>query len=366
MVAPRVGPAPVVIAHRGACGYRPEHTLASYRLAIELGADFIEPDLVATSDGVLVARHENEIGGTTDIATRPEFADRRTTKVVDGVTRTGWFTEDLTLAEIRTLWATERLPRVRPANTVYDGRLRVPTFEEVLDLAETGGRRRGVTIGVYPETKHPSHFASLGLPLEEPLVAALRRRHLDRPNAPVFVQSFETGNLRRLAERLSVPLVQLVDAAGAPADLVAAGSPTTYADLLTPAGLADVSSYAAAVGVNKSLVLEEPAGSLVRESHRAGLAVHAWTVREENLFLSERFRVGTAPHGRGDAVGETLALLEAGVDGVFCDTADTAVHARDRWLMLQGVTARQPGGRRTGLRSGHGPSPRHRAVRSHG
>src|SRR4051812_9580278 len=227
--------APLVIGHRGAAGYRPEHTLASYRLAIELGADYIEPDLVSTRDGVLVARHENQIGATTDVAERPEFARRRVTKAVDGREVTGWFTEDFTLAELKTLRAVERLPGVRPANTWYDGHFQIPTFDEVLELAEQGGRRRGVTIGVYPETKHPSHFAALGLGLEEPLVAALRRHHLDRPNAPVLVQSFETGNLRALASVLSVPLVQLVAAHGSPVD-----DDRSYADLLTPAGLADV------------------------------------------------------------------------------------------------------------------------------
>ena len=190
---------PVVIGHRGASGYRPEHTLASYELAIRMGADYIEPDLVSTKDGVLVARHENEIGGTTDVAQHPEFADRRTTKSIDGRQVTGWFTEDFTLAELKTLRAKERLPQVRPSNTRYDGRFEVPTFDEVLDLAAKESKRRGVTIGVYPETKHPTYFDSIGLSLEEPLVRTLKAHHLDRANAPVFVQSFETSNLRELA-----------------------------------------------------------------------------------------------------------------------------------------------------------------------
>ena len=242
------GLAPVIIAHRGASGYRPEHTLASYRLAIEMGADYIEPDLVPTRDGVLVARHENEIGGTTDVAEHREFAGRRTTKTVDGRQVTGWFTEDFTLAELKTLRAKERLPRVRPANTWYDGHFEVPTLEEILDLVERAGRRRGVTVGVYPETKHPTYFDSIGLSLEEPLVEALRRHHLDRPNAPVLLQSFETGNLRELAAMTSVPLVQLVEAGGAPYDLEAAGDPRCYADLLTPSGLREVATYAAGAG----------------------------------------------------------------------------------------------------------------------
>jgi glycerophosphoryl diester phosphodiesterase len=345
--------APVVIGHRGAPGYRPEHTLASYRLAIEMGADYIEPDLVSTRDGVLVARHENEISGTTDVACRPEFARRRAAKVIDGCEVTGWFTEDFTLAELKTLRAKERLPLLRPGNTWYDGHFEVPTFEEILRLAEQGSRRRGVTIGVYPETKHPTYFATLGLPLEEPLVADLRRHHLDRPNAPVFVQSFETANLRRLAEMVTVPLVQLVAAHGAPYDLRAAGHRSTYADLCTAAGLREVATYAAAVGLDQELLLDPPAvptpttrtpvaraqaahapahHPLVAAAHRAGLLVHAWTLRDENSFLEDRFRVGEDPGGRGDGGAQTQALLDAGVDGVFTDHTDTAVEARSQWL----------------------------------
>ncbi len=325
------GLAPVVIAHRGASGYRPEHTLAAYRLAIEMGADYIEPDLVPTRDGVLVARHENEIGGTTDVAEHREFAGRRTTKTVDGRQVTGWFTEDFTLAELKTLRAKERLPRVRPANTWYDGHFEVPTLEEILDLVERAGRRRGVTVGVYPETKHPTYFDSIGLSLEEPLVEALRRHHLDRPNAPVLLQSFETGNLRELAAMTSVPLVQLVEAGGAPYDLEAAGDPRCYADLLTPSGLREVATYAAGLGLHKNLVLPD-GGRTVDAAHGAGLAVHVWTVRDENRFLAERYRVGSDPDARGDSQAQTHALLDAGVDGIFTDHADTAVEARRRWL----------------------------------
>ena len=325
---------PVVIGHRGAAGYRPEHTLASYALAIEMGADYIEPDLVSTRDGILVARHENEISGTTDVATRPEFSARATTRTVGGHQLSGWFTEDFTLAELKTLRAKERLPTVRPANTLYDGRFEIATFEEILVLAEQGGRARGVTIGVYPETKHPTYFDSIGLSLEEPLVEALRRHHLDRPNAPVMIQSFETGNLRELAAMVTVPLVQLVDVDGAPYDLEASGDTRGYGDLVSASGLADVATYAAAIGAHKDLVLPGVPGSpsLVDAAHAAGLLVHAWTVRDENRYLSERFRAGDDPDARGDAVGQTLALLEAGVDGIFTDHPNTAIQARGHWL----------------------------------
>ena len=330
---------PLVIAHRGASGYRPEHTLASYELAIRMGADYIEPDLVSTKDGVLVARHENEIGGTTDVADHPEFAGRRTTKTVDGRAVVGWFTEDFTLAELRTLRAKERLPAVRPANTRYDGRFQVPTLDEVLDLAARESRRRGVTIGVYPETKHPTYFSSIGLSLEPPLVAALRRHHLDRPNAPVFVQSFETSNLRALSRQVKVPLVQLVDASGAPYDLVAKGDPRTYRDLVTPAGLRDIATYADGIGANKELVLPRDASgatgapsAVVRDAHRQRLVVHVWTLRRENQFMARNFRVGTDPNAPGDLGAETEAFLDAGVDGVFSDNSDLAVEARDEWV----------------------------------
>ena len=203
---------PIVIAHRGASGYRPEHTLASYELAIEQGADFIEPDVVSTKDGVLVARHENEIGGTTDVAAHPEFADRRTTKVIDGVALTGWFTEDFTLDELRTLRARERLPEVRPGSAAFDGRFGIPTLQEIADLARREGERRGRTIGLYPETKHPTYFRSIGLPLEEPLVATLHGAGYQDMDAPVFIQSFEADSLRRLAGMTSLRLVQLLAA----------------------------------------------------------------------------------------------------------------------------------------------------------
>jgi glycerophosphoryl diester phosphodiesterase len=328
----------MVIGHRGASGYRPEHTLASYRLAIEMGADYIEPDLVATKDHVLVARHENEIGGTTDVAGHPEFAGRRTTKTIDGVRVTGWFTEDFTLAELRTLRARERLPGLRPDNTAFDGLYQVPTLPEVIDLVKRAG------VGIYPETKHPTYFDSVGLSLEEPLVAALDANGYRGRNAPVFIQSFEVGNLKELNRRTRVPLVQLLDETGRPYDLVVAGDPRTYADLATPAGLAEIATYADGVGPSKNLIVPRDAAgnlldptSLVRDAHRAGLAVHPWTFRKENNFLPADFRQGNPASPQflgatGDLPAELRLFFRLGVDGLFTDNADTAVAARHRLL----------------------------------
>ena len=330
---------PIVIAHRGASGYRPEHTLEAYRLAIEMGADFIEPDLVATRDGVLVARHENEIGGTTDVATRPEFAARRTAKWIDGVEVTGWFTEDFTLAELRTLWASERLPDARPESAAHGGRYRIPTLDEVIALARTASARIGRTIGIYPETKHPSYFQSIGLPLEPPLLAALEEVGWTEPASPVFIQSFETENLRMLRTRTGVRLVQLMEAEGRPYDLLCRGDARTYAELATPGGLAEIAGYADAIGPHKALVIPRDAAgwlqapaALVADAHAAGLHVHPWTFRRENVFLPADFQAGDPaeagfPHGPGDLRAEVAAFLAAGVDGVFADHPDVAVEA---------------------------------------
>ncbi|MBA2637545.1 MAG: glycerophosphodiester phosphodiesterase [Solirubrobacterales bacterium] len=327
---------PLVIGHRGASAYRPEHTLAAYELAIELGADFIEPDLVSTKDGRLVARHENEISGTTNVADKPEFAGRRTTKTIDGVAYTGWFTEDFTLAELKTLRAKERIPALRPLNAVFDGLYEIPTLEEVIDLA----RREGV--GVYPETKHPTYHDSIGLSLEEPLEAILEARRLNRPNAKVFVQSFETANLRELDERLRVPLVQLIGGSGAPADLVAAGEDTTYADLVTRAGLREISRYADGIGPDKNRIVPRDAGgnletptSVVSDAHRVGLLVHPYTFRPENANLPANLRRGdpASPEyqrARGATAAELRLFYLLGVDGVFSDHPDTAVAVRHR------------------------------------
>ena len=328
----------LVIGHRGASGYRPEHTLASYRLAIELGADYIEPDLVSTRDHQLVVRHENDITGTTDVADHPAFAARRTTRTIDGVVHAGWFTEDFTLAELRTLRAVERLPDLRPANTAFNGRYQVPTFQEVIDLAKRAG------VGIYPETKHPAYFDSIGLSLEEPLLATLQANGLDGGTAKVFVQSFETGNLKKLHARTRLPLVQLIDEVGAPFDLVVAGDPRTYADLVTPEGLAEIAAYADGIGPSKNLIVPRDAAgnlldptSLVRDAHRAGLVVHPWTFRRENSFLPLDFRQGdpASPEflgAPGDLPAELRLFLRLGVDGVFSDNPDTAVANRHQFL----------------------------------
>lgn len=330
---------PLVIGHRGACGYRPEHTLGSYQLAITMGADYVEPDLVATKDGVLVCRHENELSRTTDVAGRPEFAGRLTTKLIDGCGVTGWFSEDFTLAELQDLRAVERFPELRPANCRYNGKHHVPTFDELLCLIEIESRRRGEVIGVCPELKHPGHFDSIGLPLDEPLLADLGRHHLDRPNAEILVQSFEVGVLRRLSRSTQVRLVQLVAATGAPYDLRISGDGRAYTDLISASGLREISTYAFGVGVHRDLVLPRSADgyllgptSLVADAHAAQLTVYAWTLRNENLFLSADHRRGATPEAHGEAVAELTRLLGAGVDGVVSDFPDTALAARDGWL----------------------------------
>ena len=318
--APTAAVRPIVIAHRGASGHRPEHTLAAYALAIDMGADFVEPDLVSTRDSVLVARHENEIGGTTDVAAK--YPDRRTTRTIDGRPVTGWFTEDFTLAELRTLRATERLPFRSHA---HDGREPIPTLDEILDLVVRRSRETGRRIGVYPETKHSSYFRSIGLPLEEPLLAALARRGWTTAAAPVFIQSFEVGNLRALRPRTGVRLAQLIAAEGGPADAAtSADVPATYAEMRTPAGLARIARYANAVGVEKSLVQpidsdgrRRAPTSLVADAHRAGLAVHVWTLRSDAAFLPKAYA--------GDAAAEWRAFAALGVDGIFGDFPDVGV-----------------------------------------
>ena len=328
---------PVVIAHRGASGHLPEHTLAGYALAILQGADFIEPDLVATRDGVLVARHENEIGGTTDVAAHDEFAARRRTQLVDGVPVEGWFTEDFTLAELRTLRARERLPALRPRNALHDGEFGIPTFDEILSLlSRVNAARRGQglrPVGVYPETKHPSHFAGLGMALEAPLLASLEA-HAD--GAPVFIQSFETANLEALRTRCTHPLVQLMQVEGGPWDRNGTGRFESYSQLATPEGLRDVARYAQVIGVQKEMVLGVDAAGraaptdLVRHAHEAGLAVHAWTFRAENAFLPPPLRRGADAAAHGDLAAEIQMAAAAGIDGLFSDFPDLACEALAR------------------------------------
>jgi glycerophosphoryl diester phosphodiesterase len=293
---------PMIIAHRGASGHRPEHTLEGYRLGAEMGADFIEPDLVSTKDGVLIARHENEIGGTTDVAAR--FPSRRTTKTVDGQSITGWFTEDFTLAEIRTLRAKERLAFRSHA---YDGQFAIPTFDEVIELAQRLGRELKRPIGVYPETKHPTYFRNIGLPLEDKLIASLAKHGWNRKDAPVFIQSFEPDSLRDLRRQTSVRLIQL----------------TSDAAMVDPAGLKRIAGYADGIGPEKRLIV--PIGAdgsvgaptdLVQRAHAAGLLVHIWTIRVDKEFLPAGY------HGRAEAEFEQFRDL--GVDGLFTDFPDVA------------------------------------------
>lgn len=311
---------PLIIAHRGASGERPEHTPMAYRLAVDEGCDFIEPDLVLTKDGHLVVRHENEIAGTTDVASRPEFAARKATKVVDGESVEGWFAEDFTLAELKTLRARERLPALRPISAAFDGREAIATFQEVVDLAKAESKRVGRTIGVYPEMKHPTYLAGLGLIIEPRLADALKANGLNSKSAPVFVQCFETAPLKTFAKLSTARRIRLV---GGDAK-----------DLVTAAGLREMATYADGVGPDWSLVIPTvngalaPATTLVADAHAAGLAVHSWTVRAENRFLPEKLWRGTDLAAHGDVAAVYKALFAAGVDGLFSDFPGLAVKAR--------------------------------------
>ncbi len=338
---------PVVIGHRGACGYVPEHTLTSYFIAMQDGVDYVEPDLVMTKDGVLVARHENEIGGTTDVAQHPEFADRRTTKTIDGIVHTGWFTEDFTLGELKALRARERIPEIRHDNTRFDGQFEVPTFDEILALVdgvqkqrETNARQLGLPspkrIGVYPETKHPTYFQGLGLPMEELLVRTLHQHGYKGRDGLAIIQCFEVGNLKEMRRMTELPIIQLMEDEGGPYDFLAKGVGLTYRDMITPAGLAEVATYATGIGPHKLQVIPRAADdtlakptSLIEDAHAAGLKVHAYTFRAENQFLPKNFRSGLEAHRLGDLQGELKIHLEAGLDGFFTDHADFGVRARD-------------------------------------
>lgn len=324
-----------VFGHRGASGYRPEHTLAAYELAARMGADYIEPDLVSTADGRLVARHENEISTTTDVAERPEFADRERTKTIDGAPVHGWFTEDFTLAELKTLRATERIPDIRPDNTIYDGRFEVPTLHEVINLAQRLSAELGREIGVAPETKHPSYFSRIGLPIEPGLVDALNRTGLNHPDAKIVIQSFEVGNLQRLNQQLSVELVQLISNSGAPQDFIESGDPRTYADMVRPKGLRDIAAYADVIGPDTKVLLPVDAEgnltdptSVAADAHRAGLKVVPYTVRAENEFLPTNLQSSDDPTEYGKVFAFFDALYAQQLDGIFSDQPDIAIAAQ--------------------------------------
>ncbi len=335
-------PTPAVIGHRGTSGYRPEHTFGSYQLALDMGADVIEQDLVPTKDGHLVCRHENDITATTDVSDHPEFASRRTTKTIDGKQLTGWFTEDFTLRELKTLRAKERIPQQRQRNTLYDGRWEVPSFAEVLEWAEKQGRRRGRPVWLHIETKHPTYFRKLGLGLEKRLVTLLRRYGRHKAHAPNFLQSFEPSSIQRLDELVDCPRVVLLSGpASRPWDFVESGDPRTVADLVKPEGLAWIAGFAQGIGPTLDLIIpREEDGSLgeettlVRDAHARKLVLHPYTMRNENTFLPADFRKGDDPNAYGDAFGAFKRWFETGIDGIFSDNCDTALLAaadfRDR------------------------------------
>jgi len=319
---------PIIIAHRGLSGELPEHTIAGYKAAIEAGADFIEPDLVLTKDGILIARHENEIGDTTDVENRAEFADRKTTKTIDGSEVTGWFSEDFTLAEIKTLRAKERLPQLR--NRTNDGRFEVPTFEEILTLLQKTNEGRDQPVGVYPETKHPTYFEQIGLPHEDALLSLLAEYGYAGKDAPVYIQSFEMGNLLEISRKSDLPLIQLLASEGAPFDR----PDMPYAQLASAQGLKELAAYVDGIGPSKDMIiprnmigkLKQPT-SLVADAHAAGLKVHPWTFRRENFFLPLDYKSGVNPSKAGDLAAEIRAFADAGVDGIFTDNTPEAAAA---------------------------------------
>ncbi|XP_052747510.1 uncharacterized protein LOC128199924 [Bicyclus anynana] len=328
---------PVIIAHRGASGYAPEHTLGSYALAITMGADYVEPDLVMTKDGQLISRHDNELGLTTDVANRTEFADRYRTQTIDSNAVSGWFTEDFTLAEIKSLRAIERIPDTRPGNARMDGAFQVLTFQEIIDLVKSLQISQRRTIGIYPEIKHSSHFKTLGLPMEELVVNTFHQNGYRDSDAPVYIQSFEINNLKELKRITNLRLLQLYDSKSLqPADQVLLGADITYGNMSTPEGLAEVAKYASAVGPDKSYIiprnednsLGDPT-SFVADAHAVGLKVHPYTFRAENTFLPKEFQSDNPlKEARGDLTGELQKFVEAGIDGLFSDQPDIALRFR--------------------------------------
>jgi len=331
-----------IFGHRGASALRPEHTLASYAKAIADGADYIEPDLCITKDGVLIARHENDISATTDVAQRADFAGRKTVKMVDGQRVEGWFTEDFTLAELKTLRAIERLPQFRPLNAAMNGQFDVPTWEEIIDFTAAESAARGRMVALVPELKHSTYFAGVGLPLEDRFLSTLAAHDYVR-RCPLEIQSFEIANLKYLRAKIGRPahvrLMQLVEPdAGKPADVVKAGNGPSYAEMVTPAGLAEVAKYADVIapptraiiplGADKKLAAPT---SLVADAHKAGLLVHIWTFRPENYFLAADFQDANGPAARNEAgsIAEMQTYIRTGIDGFFSDDPGLGRRALD-------------------------------------
>lgn len=331
----------IVIGHRGASGYTPEHTLGSYALAITMGADYVEPDLVMTKDGYLVARHENEISQTTDVAQHPEFESRHRTQTIDGQELTGWFTEDFTLCELKTLRAVERIPEIRPGNARMDGAFEIPTFQEIIDLVKSMQRSQSRVIGIYPEIKHSTHFQSVGLPMEGPVVLTFFMNGYWSSRDPVYIQSFEVSNLKQLSRFTSLKLLQLFDEKSIqPYDQVVLGTNLTYGDMATAEGLKEVAKYASAVGPDKIYIIPRDennrlgaVSSFVEDAHAVDLKVHPYTFRAENAFLPAEFQSDDAsPTAIGSLDKELKAYFDAGIDGVFSDQPDKAVRARGKCI----------------------------------
>ena len=334
----------LIVGHRGASALRPEHTLEAYQKAIDDGADFIEPDLVPTKDGYLVARHENEIGGTSNVSTLPQFSDRETTKSIDGASIKGWFTEDFTLTELNTIKARERIPKIRPNNTQYNDLYQIPTLEQIIELADAHYKKTGKIVGLYIETKHPSYFSqpSINLAMEEKLLSTLSKYTYTRDIAPVYLQSFEVNNLKYLRQQLDLhksikhaKIIQLFDSKNNfPAD----GSAQTYGQMATAEGLKNVAVYADGVGPSKTYIApnSQPATptSFVKDAHAVGLKVHPYTLRPENDFLPNYLDCHAQVEQRCEsgALQEYEIFFKAGVDGIFTDDPGLGRKALNQYL----------------------------------
>ena len=338
----------IIVGHRGASALRPEHTLESYQKAIDDGADFIEPDLVSTQDGFLVARHENEIGGTSNVSTFPQFANRKKTKIIDGINITGWFTEDFTLSELKQIKARERIPKLRPDNTQYNDLYDIPTLEQIIELVEKNYQKTGKIIGLYIETKHPTYFQQQNLAMEDSLLKSLAKYSYTRDIAPIYLQSFEVSNLKYFRDQLTLhktlknaKITQLYDQKTAsPADFTMLGLKTTYADMATPEGLKDVSKYANGVGPSKSYIFNDSStlpSSFVSDAHLFGLKVHPYTLRPENSFLASHLKCSKAEidafrRCESSANQEYEMFFKAGVDGLFTDDPGLGRNALNLYL----------------------------------